>query len=452
MESHSPSRNAVSVPRNTAIIVTFKQPIKLSSIIRDYNDNGTPENLSDDTGTEGINDDGVKIFRTDAGPGEALASDRVRVRFTEDRRTFIFRPVELLGSGNVNVGYGVSLEGGRTGVLLENGDVAFGGAFSTGYVWNFEVGTVTDLTPPRVVAVTPRPGNQYARNIVIQVTFNEAVDPTSATGFVTGGEGFQSLQVHAGGFTTPPQDGEYRISNRYRTVEFIPATFCGRNACGTDMYCLPGATGIDAIVKAATVEGSGPAAQFLASGFDGVVDVAGNSLDGNNDGLTQGPGADDYSWAFGTSEEVSILPPSIEETVPPADPLNPGQSNIDPFAPVTARFDTTLRGSTVNTDHAYILAQEPVELADTFWWHASLEDLTAENTPVASREDVAVKSQIMIEHRTYATSTEYDPFLLSGIQDTYQNCFNPVSGPGCAAGPGGPTCCQGTRQTAECTF
>jgi hypothetical protein len=452
IESHLPTRNATDVPRNTPIIVTFKKPMKLSSIIRDYNDNGTPDNLADDTATIGLNDTAVKIYQTSNGVNTALTTDKVRVSFTKDRRTFVFRPIALLGSSSVNTGYTVELRGGRDGILLENGDLAFGGAFSNGYIWQFEVGTIVDNTPPKITSVIPVAGNQYARNIIVQINFNEAVDPTAASGFVNNGQGFQNIQVHGGGVATAPLDGEYKISNQYKTVEFVPSVSCGKNSCGRDLFCLPGGTSIDAIVKAASLDGAGPAAQFTQSGYDGVTDVVGNSMDGNADGKAQGPGADDYSWAFGTSNDVNRDPPVIEATMPTADPTDPGQSNIDPFAPVTARFNSLLQSSTVNTDNAYIQSQEGAAAADTFWWTTGVDTLTSANQPVVGPQDVPAKAVAVINHRQFAKTTEYDPFLLSGIQNQYQNCFNPASGPACPVGAGGPNCCQGTRQNPDCKF
>ncbi|MBD3251006.1 hypothetical protein GF380_00805, partial [Candidatus Uhrbacteria bacterium] len=125
IETHYPMRDAMDVARNTSIIITFKQPMKLDSIIADYNDNGTPEDRSDDDVTEGLNDAAIKIYRLDAGEEQALTSDRVRVRFTDDRRTFVFRPVEYLGSSTVEVDYKVALKPGLDGILIENGNPAF---------------------------------------------------------------------------------------------------------------------------------------------------------------------------------------------------------------------------------------------------------------------------------------------------------------------------------------
>ncbi len=287
---------------------------------------------------------------------------------------------------------------------------------------------------------------------MIQINFNEAVDPTAATGFVANGQGFQNIGAYGGGIATLPLDGEYRISNQYKTVEFIPSVSCGKNSCGRDIFCLPGGTSIDVLTKAAALDGAGPAAQFLQSGYNGVVDVVGNSLDGNADGKAQGSGADDFSWAFGTSNDVNRNPPVLEATMPTADPADPGQSNIDLYAPVTARFDSLLQSSTVNTDNAYIQSQEGAAAADTFWWSTAVDTVTAQNQPVNGPTDIPAKGVVVINHRSYAKSTEYDPFLLSGIQNQYQNCFNPASGPACPVGAGGANCCQGNRQNADCKF
>lgn len=461
IEAHLPVRNATNVPRNTAIIVTFKKPMKIASLVKDYADKGTPADLTDDTVTEGLNDTAVKIYRTDAGVTQALPSDKIRARFTKDRKTFVFKqvgcPPTCIGSPSANIGYTVELRGGKEGLALENGDLAFGGAFANGYIWNFETGTTIDLTPPKVVAAIPAAGNLYARNVLVQLQFNEAVDPTAATGFVAQGQGFQNIQTHAGGINTPALDGEYRISNQYRTVEFIPAELCGKNSCGQDVYCLPGGTSIDVLTRAATLDGAGPQAQFLQAGYDGVVDVAGNSLDGNGNSKAEGPGADDYTWAFGTSNDINLTPPLVEETIPPHEP-GPGQSNIDPFLPVKTRFDSILQSSSFNTDNALIQAKEPPELADTFWWMTSQDLLTDKNEPVKKSSDLPHKTLGLIEHRMYlqATATqaipEYDPFLLSGIRNIYQNCFNPAASPTCPPGPAGVNCCQSQRQKEECKF
>jgi len=444
LEMHFPERNAIGVPRNTAIIITFKKPIKISSIIQDYNDAGTPSVLTDDTVTEGINDSVVQIYQTSAGANQRLKSNEVRVRFTADRKSFVFRPVQPLGSATQNVGYTVHLASGLTGVLLENGTAAFGGgSCGQAYSWTFETNTTIDTTPPRVISVFPHQGTQVDRNAVINIQFSEAIDPTSATGFAA--NGFTNIETHAGGVNTQALDGEYRISNQYRSIEFIPSLACGMNTCGAQIFCLPdGGPQIDAVAHAATISGTGPQAQFLAAGYDGVVDTAGNSLDGNNDSITQGRGADDYPWTFGLSSNINLQPPIVEATIPSV-----SGENADPFAPIHIRFDSLLQPSTFNSDYAVINPHEPAEYADTFWWSTRVSDLTSSNQPIAQPTDIPAKTDAVMNHRIFATSTLYDPFLYSGIQNVYQNCFNPASSQSCT---GSPNCCSDKTSQQDCVF
>lgn len=447
IESHYPKRNATNVARNAAIIVRFKKPIQLKSIIQDYNDNGTPSNLADDTVTTGLNDASIRIFKTSDGPNGKLTSAQVRVHFTADRQSFVFRPVDFLGSASNDVQYTVQLL--ASGVMLENGTPAFSGSFSSGYEWTFETGTTIDNTPPRVLGVFPRKGSVADRNAVVQIFFNEEVDPTSVTGLVA--SQFSNIQVYAGGIApTSIVDGEYKLSSDLKTVEFIPTLPCGMNSCGEEMRCLPqGAPPIDAVAHAATIDGTGPAAQFLANGYDGVVDVAGNSLDGNADGATQGKGTDDYAWSFGLTNNINLTAPKIELTTPPAQDASTGRENVDQFLPISIRFDSILQASTFNTDNATLTPHEGTQYADTFWWSTNVVPLTDANVPVTLAADVAVKTEGTLDHRQFASSTLYDPAIFSGIKNAYQNCFNPASSNSCT---GRPHCCLDNPSDKECTY
>ena len=149
--------------------------------------------------------------------------------FTKDRKTFVIRPVDLLGSATTNVKYTVKLKGGALGILLDTGGPALG---ETGYQWGFEVSTLVDLTPPKVLAAIPYPGGQYPRNAVIQITFNEAVDPVGASGIFQNGSGYTNIAVRPNGGVGTPLDGEFKITNQYKTVEFLTFDQCGVNSCG----------------------------------------------------------------------------------------------------------------------------------------------------------------------------------------------------------------------------
>lgn len=447
IEYHLPERNATDVPRNTPVIITFKEAIQPSSFIE-----GWTESTS---GTmNGLNGANVQIYRS-PDPTTALASSAARVSFTQDRKIFVIRPVDLLGSPTNNVKYTVKLKGGNSGILLESGGPAFGGSYGQGYEWMFEVSTFVDTTPPQVLAAIPNAGGKYARNIVIQITFNEAVDPTGATGLFQNGSGFTNMSVRPNAGLGTPLDGEYRISNKYKTVEFLTTDKCGVNSCGKDVFCLPPDATLEVKAKAATLSSQPPMAQFTTLGFDGITDVVGNSLDGNANKTADGSPQDDYVWTFGTSNEVKLAPPKILETVPDASP-GQGQSNRPLDEPVSATFDTLLQSSTLNTESASIQPQGPGETnPDTFWYNVGMELLTANNVPIKQNE-IADRAALIIKHRPYLPSgvlpselNYYNPFLLSDIQDAFQNCFNPAASAACK---GAPNCCNNSPKSQECAF
>lgn len=446
IEYHLPERNATDISRNTPIVITFKQPVRPSSFIDGWTEGANS--------TVGLNANAVKIFRTGTDPGSAFTSAQARVSFTPDHKTFVIRPVDLLGSPTVNVKYTVQLRGGTSGVMLENGSAAFSGSFNQGYEWSFEVSTIVDSTPPRVLSALPASGGKYARNILVQVTFTEAVDPTSAAGIFKSGAGFSNIRLQANGTSL---EGEYRISNQYRTVEFLSAESCGVNSCGAQVFCLPPEVTIEGTVRAASIDvNNPPQAQFTNQGFDGVTDMAGNSLDGNGNSAAEGSPVDSYVWSFGTSQQMKLTPPKIIETVPDASP-GTGQSNRPLDEIVEATFDTLMRASTLNSENARIEARGPGETdPDTFWYAVGMQLLTAGNMPVQPGE-VAERSRLTIKHRPYLPSgvllkdlNYYNNYILSDVQDAYQNCFAPSASQACTASKSQPNCCNNQPGEGEC--
>lgn len=483
IEYHLPARDATGVPRNTSIIITFKEPIQLASLIQGYDDGGTPEDLTDDRPTTDLNTGTMRVIRRAVGGGsdQTLNGNQVQIRFTEDRKTFVIRPNEWLGSPTVNTPYRIELSPGRSGLLLEDGNPAFGSSSPSGYAWEFEVSTLVDLTPPRITSVVPLRG-VHAPNTVIQVNFNEAIDPTSVAGVYRSGRGFSNLEVSsallgATGASTRVE-GEFRISNRYTTVEFTTFDMCGRNACGREIYCLPRSSSVDVLVKAAHLSESPPQARIVSAGagtiFDGVVDVASNSLDGNADGTAQGPDADNARWAFSTGAEPDLTAPRIQETSPVIgpDPYPAGSSRIPVDQIPNATFGgggaspsaSILQASTVNTDNVYITRQnEPPETTgDTFWWVAYQSLLGSRGEPATGAD--AVRGRVSIGHRSYVPvpatvagssppiAPVYSPVLTSGLQNILQNCFKPSGSASCSASSSEPFCCDGVPSRTACSY
>lgn len=462
IEYHVPERDAREIPRNASIIVTFKQPIDPASAIVGYTDAAS-------TTARDLNTDAIRIFYTGRETTSALRSTDVETFVTEDHKTIVMRPKALLGSAVTSTDYSVHLLGGSSGLRLDAaGGMAGASIFSAGdghltssdgYVWRFEVSTVVDNTPPRIVSVIPIRGGTYAPNIVVQMNFDKPLNPLSASGLVRGGTGFQNIDISASPLTgtgSSHPDGNYTLSNQLRTVEFVTNVSCGVNSCGRQVYCLPFSSNIGVDIHAATLSAVPPQAQIIRSGsaglYDGVVDYTGNSFDGNSDGIAQGPSTDHYRWNFQTDARPNLTPPTIR-TISPA----VRASNVAVDAPISADFSSLIEASTLTSDAVLLRTNEPEELRDTFWWTVGETSLRADGG-VVSAGDRPDHSRISITHRTFSSSQrtsegtlspEYAPFYTSAVQNIYQNCFNPASSASCA---GTPYCCDGRASATACNF
>ncbi|HSD12578.1 MAG TPA: pilin [Patescibacteria group bacterium] len=334
-------------------------------------------------------------------------------------QTLVFKPLEAIGSPSQDMNYRVALRGGDNGIKAwvapaAGGDpeqtLAFGRTFSDGgYFWSFTTSTLLDTTPPKIVAVVPTmatdplhaPSAVLDRNQLLQIYFNEAIDPTTASGFIgqigncTGGTeagkrctvnadcgGGGTCNITSGGFSNVDvqaqcQDHTYgttcvfnggavgtvagtlMLGNRYRTAEFTPAALCegiAENSCGEQVYCLPKNVDLTVRALAATVGNPPPAAVI----DNGVEDMVGNSLDGNEDGTAQGPKfpaqpggrsleyyrnnpstdpaivsstSDTAYWAYQVGSNVDLVVPKITVLDPPP------QSDTPPPAPNTLYAD-----------------------------------------------------------------------------------------------------------------
>ncbi len=459
IEYHIPERDARAVPRNASIIITFKQPIDPVSLIANY----TPQTS---TTARDLNTNAVRIFQTGQEQASLLRGQDVEAMLSSDKQTLVLRPKVLLGNPTRASDYTVTLPGGNQGLRLfseqGNGPSIFsageGGlnVQNVGYSWRFEVSTVVDNVPPRVVSVVPMANDRYAPNVVIQMNFDKPLNPLSAQGLVREGQGFQNVEVSASpleGEGASRPNGVFTLSNRFQTIEFVTNVSCGVNSCGRQVYCLPFSSNIGVRIKAASLSPIPPQARVIQMEngllFDGIVDYVGNSLDGNGDGQAQGPGAqpqfDDYSWRFQTTASPDLRAPSIEA-------VRPGirASNVPVDEPITADFSHVLQMSTVTSESVRLRTNEPEELRDTFWWVVGGESILVNERPA--------KTRVSIGHRPFApaqetaegvVSPEYAPYLKSDIQNVLQNCFNPAASARCT---GSPNCCDDTRSSSSCTI
>ncbi len=430
IESVYPAPGQRDVVRNTSIIVTFKEEIDPTTIINNVTggvDLDGDDKIEDweDVNGNGLMDSGeyntlvftglnphVQIMKQSDYPGGPYITDVFAT--TTDNKTFVFKPVNLLGSSDKNIWYTTKL----TGDIKKSDGTSALGVF--GYFWSFEISTEVDVTPPYVTKVQPVAGGTYAKNVVMQINFSEAINPLSVN----------SNNIIINDSTSPPSvSGALSISNQYRTVEFL-GNACGINSCNETIYCLPGNETIIATVKGATCDAPGGCPQAIPP-FDGIVDMAFNSLDGNGNGVAEGVG-DDYSWTFKTNNNIEQSAPSIESVNP-----SPGDLGVRLSDPIEVLFSEAMMYSSLNTNSLGI--SPPAD----YW-------ITAEN--ITGPPD---KTRAYINHSRFNVATPYKTEVNSKVKDLYQNCLWPSEGPDGSGGMCGtdianPYCCDGSPSNTVC--
>ena len=368
LDNHYPARNAHDVPRNTNIYVTFKVPMDVENILSPAEDPLCTTNCM-------IDSNHIKLYRND--DAIILEDDELLVTFNVLHKVFEFNPygdtANHLGQSDGEVPYTMVLDGLST----EEGDLAFP---ITGYYdWNFEVSNELDLIPPKVTSVIPT-GVDNPRNSVVQVNFSEAVNPMYATGVADDLGSFVAISVWA-----PDPiffvEGEYLISNQYRTVELITEEFCGVNSCGGDVFCLPENADLTGTVKG---DGAVP---------DVITDMAGNILDGDDNEEAGG----DYIWEFFTNDSIYLVPPVMTSMT--------SGGGIPVSDPILATFDVELLSSSVNSDS---ISFHHITEGDMNYWLGVTDGDT-----------------VNIYQDRLDPVEPYHPTLTSGIKDGYQNCWAP---------------------------
>ncbi|KKU31782.1 MAG: hypothetical protein UX57_C0013G0013 [Candidatus Uhrbacteria bacterium GW2011_GWE2_46_68] len=453
IEDHYPARNAMDIPRNTKIIVTFKEAMDVASFVNGY---------ADDTTSTDLNVGNVLIYPTALGETSAFLADGVVVSYDVHHEIFVFDPVDLLGSAEEDTNYTVVL---GDGIVKADGEEAFTGVYGDGYQWTFEVSTEVDLTPPTVTYVIPpiTSTDAFDRNISVEITFSEAMDPVAATGTYDGMSAFFDnaavYQMTGGQYQVT---GTFEIGNNYRTITFTTDDVCGVDPCGDEIYCLPGLQTIQVEAHAATLGTEPPGALMTSGTYDGLTDICGNSLDGDDSGTTIGSdldtvtgldetGAiitnDDYTWDFTTTNNVN-------DTVPEIISLDPGvgEDEADNLDEVDVEFSVLMKATTLSTSTVSLWPDPFYEM----WFSVHKTDSTTKTT-------------VSITHPTLVSTEDggwdYYPVITNDVKSSYQICLYPAYGPsategslvGCEAGLGGDReetgevyCCDGVRSSTPC--
>lgn len=246
-------------------------------------------------------------------------------------------------------------------------------------------------------------------NSVIQVNFNEAMNPMALSGTAdelrsyvrlvnsskTAKDNGSSCGANSDCLSYNCQatvcvgsyvSGKYSLSNIYKTLEFVSDKECGVNSCGETMYCLPAGSHLSLKINAAKLkpcssindcQAFAPYSECVAGvcrdtakqvnyplanslSLDGAVDLAFNSLDGNRDQKTDGPVQIPYPYYIeGDTDttkrdgyQLSFFISNEVNSVPPTISLaSPklAESNVRITSPVIIDFNDLMMNSTLGT-------------------------------------------------------------------------------------------------------
>lgn len=344
--------------------------------------------------------------------------------------------------------------------------------------------------------------NDQPKNAVIQINFNEPINPLTASG--DSGSLVDTLRVvNADDAALPAESdctqdsqcrsykcsnakcagdslaGIFTLSNQYKTVEFISNTKCGVNGCGENIYCLPANSNLKVEAIAASLQAcssnsdctttpyttcSGGLCQDpqtntnypAASTINGIVDLADNSFDGNRNANAQGqsdtfyenragenPGrGDNYRWSFWISDRLDLTAPAIFGTS-----VNNNQGNVNLTDAIEIVFTKLMMSSSIATGTITINngLNEIVHKLINLWSVANdpigywVYKEDRDVDPLDGRPD---RTSVYLAHGAFNDSTAYQSQVGSGVKDIYQNCYKPSKGPNCNPGPSNPSCCR----------
>lgn len=447
IKDHYPGRGEQEIPRNAKIIITFKKPVNLGSfvdntnnseqasggdLLGDCNEINGSINWETDCDQLKKGDDLIIIKRKETGEqirGAAVLSSRETAGYL----TVVIRPLDIIGSETADEDYTVRIGNGVQLDDAANGNPSIFAGRPAGrdfYEWEFTTNSSLDITPPFVTSVFPAPNSTESKNSVIQIDFNEPIDPTGIQGAFKTENDYYVLDgnsVYLKSVNSVLPTGEFRLTNGYRTLEFTPANECGENACGGKIYCLPvcdkdnascTSDRYDMLLRAGQTFNT---STFEALPFSGIMDMTGNALDANRNKVVDKvstAGAvfpdqlqpDNYFWNFTIENKIDLTAPFLKQVTP-----GPDATNITENQEVSLLFTKRMRADSM---YAITIEQQPA---------------AGESVCVVPRltfnDDGTTKTEL--KHCPFVADTRhyYYPVVDSNVQDVKFNCFYPGKGP-----------------------
>ncbi len=147
-----PEPEQKEVPRNTAVIITLKEDVDLSTVCVNASDSACA--CDNTSACNRLNQNNFKIYEGSGAPAAASTTAAIVNHPAGDNRTLVVTPLLPLGSPSNNVWYSVYLSNDIKATTGCPNGVASCGLFDTCatdyYRWQFEVSNKLDLTPPQI--------------------------------------------------------------------------------------------------------------------------------------------------------------------------------------------------------------------------------------------------------------------------------------------------------------
>lgn len=163
VDSFYPTSDQKEVPRNSSIMVTFKEEIKLDTVCQNSQNEACTCNP---TNCNKLNPEAIQLYKTDLGnscvngpcSNPNINVTDILVTVPSGNKTLVLTPLSFLGSPNSTTKYSIKF----TNQVKKLDNISMFKSCGADYFsWNFEVSTSLDLTPPRVVVggIFPMPDN-----------------------------------------------------------------------------------------------------------------------------------------------------------------------------------------------------------------------------------------------------------------------------------------------------
>lgn len=157
IESNYPTHGQLDVPRNTSIMVTFKEQVKTDTLCANNSGTACACNNID---CNRINPEAIHIYKTDLGDlGPSANVTDILLMVASGNKTLILTPLSFLGSSNGNTPYSVKF---NNQVKKLDGSSMFKNCAADYAEWGFTVNDKLDLSPPLVspAGIFPLPDNE----------------------------------------------------------------------------------------------------------------------------------------------------------------------------------------------------------------------------------------------------------------------------------------------------